>query len=298
MATPAPRDQRDDAEILAAITRECERLGVALQITDAPGVDLAEIKVIDGHRTLVVPPSDDLAETLDDFLLIGRCIDCRSKLDDTALLYADGYNHIDGTPMRICRACLDARTVEANDPNRLAFSRCMDAIEAVFKASQNKQMTQGALRELVDMCAAKASTASPGLLTEAQRTLTLDEGLGAHRTTAIETALRDLDSDAAWGRTVSVPWLAAEIVVHDDKPQAYGRTTKLWLHYGIRTGELSPAQAREALDAMRGFLPRLEALVALAEETAAGDFVGDPEIARLDREADDRRIKAINEGRA
>ncbi len=127
-----------------------------------------------------------------------------------------------------------------------------------------------------------------GSLTAAQRTLTLDEGLAAHRTAPIETELRDIDSETR----ADLPWLAAEIVVMDDKPQAYGRTTRVWLSYGTATGEMTPAQGREALAVMREFADRYEALLNLADEIAADDFAGDPEIARLDSEAEGARIKA------
>ncbi|MFE9098524.1 hypothetical protein [Streptomyces sp. NPDC007264] len=42
------------------------------------------------------------------------------------------------------------------DKAREAFPRVWDAIEAMFAVSENAEMTRGALRELVDMCAAKA----------------------------------------------------------------------------------------------------------------------------------------------
>ncbi|MCX4972178.1 hypothetical protein [Streptomyces sp. NBC_00620] len=122
-------------------------------------------------------------------------------------------------------------------------------------------------------------------LTVPQVTLTLDEGLGAHRTTPIETALRDIDCEA---ERRDLPWLAAEVVVFDDKPQAYGRKTRVWLHNGSTTGELTPSQGREALVAMREFADRYEVLLDLADETAAGDFEGDPEIAAADRQAEAR----------
>lgn len=153
-------------------------------------------------------------------------------------------------------------------------------------------------RQRADQLAAETArehTEPADLLTKAQRTFTLDEGLAAHRTTPIESELRDIDCDTD---RADLPWLAAEIVVLDDKPQAYGRKTMVWLHNGPTTGELTPAQAREALAAMREFADRYEALLDLADETAAGDFEGDPEIARLDREHEDARIRAITEGRA
>ncbi|GGV13850.1 hypothetical protein GCM10010245_24120 [Streptomyces spectabilis] len=132
-------------------------------------------------------------------------------------------------------------------------------------------------------------------LTAAQRTLTLDTGLAAHRTTPIETALRDIDCES---EHADLPWLSAEIVVLDDKPQAYGRTTNVWLAYGAAVTEMLPVQGREALAAMREFADRYEALLDLADEIAKGDFEGDPEITRLDQEAMDRHIRAVNEGRA
>lgn len=67
----------------------------------------------------------------------------------------------------------------------------------------------------------------------------------------------------------------------------------MWLGYGLHVGELSPAEARGALEEMRGFVNRLEHVVKQAEEIARDDFEGDPEIARLDREAEGRRIQVI-----
>ncbi|MEU0822273.1 hypothetical protein [Streptomyces mirabilis] len=58
-------------------------------------------------------------------------------------------------------------------------------------------------------------------------------------------------------------------------------------------GELNPAEARRTLEEMRGFVNRLEHVVKQAEEIARDDFEGDPEIARLDREAEDRRTQVI-----
>ncbi|MFC9645378.1 hypothetical protein ACFTZF_43915 [Streptomyces mirabilis] len=44
---------------------------------------------------------------------------------------------------------------------------------------------------------------------------------------------------------------------------------------------------------MRGFVNRLEHVMKQAEEIARDDFEDDPEIARLDREAEDRRTQVI-----
>jgi hypothetical protein len=136
------------------------------------------------------------------------------------------------------------------------------------------------------------------VLTPEQATPVMDDGLGAWTTAPVETELRDIDGQYSARENEELPFLAARMVVSDYKPQAYGRRTEVWLDYGRTTGALTPAEAREALAAMRGFCDRLEAVVVLAEESAAGDFEGDPEIARLDLEAEDRRIRAITEGRA
>ena len=61
-------------------------------------------------------------------------------------------------------------------------------------------------------------------------------------------------------------WLSAQVVVSNDKPQAYGRRTQVWLGYGVHLGELNPAEAREALAEMRGFVNRLEHVVKQAED--------------------------------
>jgi hypothetical protein len=116
-----------------------------------------------------------------------------------------------------------------------------------------------------------------------------------HVTSRIETQLRDIDSSYSPSENAELPWLAAQVVIVSDKPQAYGRTTRVWLDYGRTTGELSPVEARQALKAVRGFVTTFEAVVEAAERTAADDFDGDPEIARLDQEHEDRRIRAITE---
>ncbi|MFJ4631275.1 hypothetical protein [Streptomyces sp. NPDC088847] len=135
------------------------------------------------------------------------------------------------------------------------------------------------------------------LLTTAQSTLVLNEGLGGWMTAPIETELRDIDSDPDPEALAELPFLAAQMVVMDHRSQAHGRRTEVWLHYGTATGAVTATKAREVLAAMRSFLPQLEAVVDLAEREAAGDFEGDPEIAAADREAEDRRIRAISAGR-
>ncbi|GHC27034.1 MULTISPECIES: hypothetical protein [Streptomyces rochei group] len=100
--------------------------------------------------------------------------------------------------------------------------------------------------------------------------LTFDECMIAHRTTPIESGLRDLDADQHWGDASALPWLAAEVVIHAEEP-GYGRKTEVWLSYGVHTGELSPAQGREALKAMREFADRYEQLLDFADQVAADD---------------------------
>ncbi|MEW2421289.1 hypothetical protein AB0911_12175 [Streptomyces nigra] len=119
-----------------------------------------------------------------------------------------------------------------------------------------------------------------------------------HTSQGVESTERDIDSGRTAPERAQLPFLAAQTVVHNDKPQAYGRTTNVWLHYGPSTGELPPAEARKILDSMRRFVADFETVVAHAEQSALDDFKGDPEIAAADREAEDRRISAVTAGRA
>ncbi|MEU3441772.1 hypothetical protein ABZ755_15370 [Streptomyces griseoincarnatus] len=111
-----------------------------------------------------------------------------------------------------------------------------------------------------------------------------------HTSAPVETALRNIDSAHTDRENAQIPFLAARTVVVNDKPQAYGRETRVWLDFGTATGELSPAEARVVLDALRRFTTDFESVVERAARIAEDDFEGDPEIARLDREAEDRRI--------
>jgi hypothetical protein len=119
-----------------------------------------------------------------------------------------------------------------------------------------------------------------------------------HSTAPVETTLKaaDVDSSGYSANGEQLPWMTAQTVVVNDQAQAYGRRTSVWLGYGVHLAEISPAEARMALDAMRAFTLRLAAVIDFAEQVAADDFAGDPEIARLDREADDRRASRVVEG--
>ncbi|MFI9168794.1 DUF6907 domain-containing protein [Streptomyces lincolnensis] len=133
------------------------------------------------------------------------------------------------------------------------------------------------------------------LLTPAQSTLVPDDGLGGWLTAPVETAMRDIDANGAPGENERIPFLAVKVAVLDYRSQAYGRTTEVWLDYGRVTAGIPPAKAREVLTEMREFCDRFEAVIKVAEESVALDFEGDAEIARLDEEAEDRRIKAITD---
>lgn len=109
-----------------------------------------------------------------------------------------------------------------------------------------------------------------GALAPEHTALTFDEGMIAYRTAPIESKLRDLDSTQHWGDATGLPWLAAEVVIHAEEP-SFGRQTQVWLTYGVHTGELSPAQGREALAAMREFADRYERLLDYADQVAVDD---------------------------
>lgn len=104
----------ENAGYLPALRSECERLGLALQLTDDLDLDLPELKVIDGVQT-VLARADSLGIALDDVRGFartrGRCVDCMDTLDDTATPYADLYIHLDGTPIMICQSCRSGRVV-------------------------------------------------------------------------------------------------------------------------------------------------------------------------------------------
>lgn len=134
-------------------------------------------------------------------------------------------------------------------------------------------------------------------LTRAQSTLTYDDDFGGWSTAPVETDQRDIDSAYPADENSGLPFLETKVVVSEYRPQAYGRTTEVYLDYGRATGALSPAEARKVLEAMRAFLPQFEAVIALAEQSAAGDFEGDPQVARLDEEYQARRFRAIAEAR-
>jgi hypothetical protein len=260
-----------DAQYLTELVRECERLGFDVQLTDDPAVDLPEIKVINGRRT-VIARADEIGVACDDVRPIGRCFGCNSELDDTAVLYFpanallsfQACKDMTGADIRTCRPC-----VEASD---LPLTAAQRGTEWMLRHG----CTPWCVNDHAEPVAAEW-----------------------HSAPAVETKLRDaaVDSSGYSANGDSLPWLSAQVVVANDKPQAYGRRTQVWLGYGVHMGELTPAEAREALEAMRGFVRRLEFVVKQAEEIVRDDFDGDPEITRLDREAEDRRIRAITTAR-
>ncbi|BCL29737.1 hypothetical protein ACFFS2_26750 [Streptomyces aurantiacus] len=79
-------EHAENKACLPKLIQECERLGLALQLTDDPVEELPEIRIIDGVRT-VVARSDEVGMAYDDVHAIGRCLTCSGELDDTALLY-------------------------------------------------------------------------------------------------------------------------------------------------------------------------------------------------------------------
>lgn len=95
--------------------------------------------------------------------------------------------------------------------------------------------------------------------------------LECHSTAPVETSLlaSDMDCSGYSENGESLPWLTAQVIVHDD--QADSRRTQIWMGYGLHLAEISPAEARKALDELRAFTTRLAAVVDLAEQVAADD---------------------------
>ncbi|MCZ9343283.1 hypothetical protein NGM37_36555, partial [Streptomyces sp. TRM76130] len=107
------------------------------------------------------------------------------------------------------------------------------------------------------------------LLTEAQRTFTFDEGLGAWRTGLIETTARDIDDNASTADNAVTPLFSAEMVRHtEDYPD---QQPLIWFGYGASIGTVTRKKGRTIAATMREFADRLEALCDLADEVAAGD---------------------------
>jgi hypothetical protein len=270
--TDGAREHLDDnAGYLPALTAECERLGLTLKATDDPTVGMPQIEVIDGTRTLLAR-ADELGVALDDARAVGRCIECSSDLDDTALPYfpanaLPGYRvpkDITGGDIRICRTCVTR--------SRLPLTAAQRGPEWAAKWG------------------------CPGFCVENHGTPGANE---CHSTSPAETSIlaADMDCSGYSANGEGLPWLTAQTVVVNDKSQAYGRRTAVWLGYGVHLAELSPTEARAALDSLRAFTVRLAAVVDFAEQTAAEDFAGDPEIACLDSEATERRVRTVSEGR-
>lgn len=180
-----------------------------------------------------------------------------------------------------------------------------DAVRAALLKTLPEQYTPQLAADIANAVLAQltAEQSSSGTaLTEAQLTLARDDAGGWDATTPIETATRDIDADMP----VDGPFLAAQIVVtgwsyDENRRQVDGRFTRVWLHYGASTGELTPAKARQVAAEIRDFANRLEALCDRADEVAADDYEkpslqemcrGDYEAAEERRRLQDRRDDA------
>ncbi|MGK3943693.1 hypothetical protein ABK046_35380 [Streptomyces caeruleatus] len=108
-------DHAENKAYLPKLIQECERLGLALQLTDDPTVDLPGIRTIDGRRT-VVARADEVTVAYDDVHAVGRCLTCSGELDGTALLYFPAnallsfraVQDMTGADVKICRTCVEA----------------------------------------------------------------------------------------------------------------------------------------------------------------------------------------------
>ena len=101
----------ENAAYLPKVTSECDRLGLALKLTDSTPDGLTHVEVIDGRRTFIAV-AGELAVALDDLRGTGRCVACASELDDTAIVYFDGYKDLFGEPVKICVSCRNAQKTE------------------------------------------------------------------------------------------------------------------------------------------------------------------------------------------
>lgn len=101
-------------------------------------------------------------------------------------------------------------------------------------------------------------------LTPEQTTPAFEEGLGGRLTNPVETEARCVDDESPRG-SEELPLFSVRAAVLDERAQAYGRRTEVWLNYGPMIATLLPARAREALAALREFADRFEAVIEVAE---------------------------------
>lgn len=281
-----------------------------------PAVDLTPT----GHLPYLVAQADTAPIRAEAEQILAQCCQRRPDRDPATGYLLSGVEDTDETSLDRLLCVEDhGHDGDHRDAMRRTWTRTVQAAEQPRTRAEQTERLIAALPNAVDEAMRKAvpdkytaeqadafatcmiaelRRAADSPLTAAQRTPALDEGLGAHITAPVETALRDIDDQCSARENETLPFLAAQMVVSDYRPQAYGRHTHVWLHYGRTVGTLTPARGRQVLAAMRAFTDLLEAVVDLAEETAAGDFEGDPEIARLDAEYEARRIAAINKAHA
>uniref|UniRef100_A0AAU1I301 Uncharacterized protein n=1 Tax=Streptomyces sp. NBC_00180 TaxID=2903632 RepID=A0AAU1I301_9ACTN len=100
--------------------------------------------------------------------------------------------------------------------------------------------------------------------------------LESHSTAPVETTLRaeEIDCSGYSKNSERLPWMTAQVVLNGDEGEGFGRETRVWLGYGVHLAEISPAEARRALDAMRAFVTQLSAVVDFADQVAADDHPG------------------------
>jgi len=106
--------------------------------------------------------------------------------------------------------------------------------------------------------------------------------LESHSTAPVETTLRaeEIDCSGYSKNGERLPWMTAQVVVNGDEGEGFGRETRVWLGYGVHLAEISPVEARRALDSLRGFVTQLSAVVDFADQVAADDYAGKGEVAR------------------
>jgi hypothetical protein len=130
----------ENAAYLPHVTSECDRLGLTLKLTAATPDGLTHIEVIDGRRTFIAV-AGELAVALDDLRGTGRCTVCANELDDTAIVYFDGYKDLLGDPVKICVPCRNAQKVTRALASIEAAKRsvdkdtaeCLDALANLIK---------------------------------------------------------------------------------------------------------------------------------------------------------------------
>ncbi|MGW4541609.1 DUF6907 domain-containing protein [Streptomyces chartreusis] len=265
--------QRDQAHI--ALDRACNKLGVLLEITKGPKITEPVVMTRPGFTTTsyCVPKKWDLADAL---ARLPRCYqEWTAEQTPAAPTSGAGEPKMFGLNReQLCSAIPGAideamqATLGEHYKPEVAAALAANMVALLQQNQQQRPLTAAQRGEEW-----MARWGCPGwCVTEHGQPLALE----SHSTVPTETALRaeEIDCSGYSKNSERLPWMTAQVVLNGDEGEGFGRETRVWLGYGVHLAEISPAQARKALDSMRAFVTQLSAVVDFADQVAADDYPG------------------------